>query len=61
MKGGPHPVGKSVAETIANEEKLGLHRAETFRQFGNGLMAQIMEPQAAQWRNRPLPRGDGSP
>ena len=39
MKGGPHPVGKSVAQAIAAEEKLGLHRAETFRQFGNNINA----------------------
>jgi SAM-dependent methyltransferase len=37
LKGGPHPVGKSVAEAIAYEEKLGLDRAETFRQFGQNI------------------------
>ena len=39
LKGGPHPVGKSVAEAVANEEKLGLDRAETFRQFGRNINA----------------------
>jgi SAM-dependent methyltransferase len=39
MKGGPWPVGKSVADAIAYEEKLGLHRAETFREFGNNINA----------------------
>jgi len=37
LKGGPHPVGKSVAEAIANEEKLGLDRPETFHQFGRNI------------------------
>jgi SAM-dependent methyltransferase len=37
LKGGPHPVGKSVAEAIAAEEKLGLDRGETFRQFGQNI------------------------
>jgi SAM-dependent methyltransferase len=37
LKGGPWPVGKSVAEAIAYEEKLGLHRAETFRAFGKNI------------------------
>jgi SAM-dependent methyltransferase len=37
LAGGPHPVGKSVAEAIANEEKLGLDRAETFHQFGRNI------------------------
>lgn len=37
LKGGPRAVGKSVAEAIANEEKLGLDRAETFRQFGRNI------------------------
>ena len=39
LKGGPHPVGKSVAEAIAYEEKLGLDRAETFHQFGRNINA----------------------
>jgi len=44
LKGGPHPVGQSVAEAVASEEKLGLDRAETFRQFGvniNSLKSQL--------------------
>ena len=39
LKGGPHPVGKSVAEAIACEEKLGLDRAETFHQFARNINA----------------------
>ena len=39
LKGGPHPVGKSVAEAIAREEKLGLDRASTFQQFGKNINA----------------------
>lgn len=37
LKGGPHPVGESVAQALAVEEKLGLHKAETFREFGNNI------------------------
>jgi SAM-dependent methyltransferase len=37
LKNGPHPVGKSVAEAVAIEEKLGLDRAETFHQFGRNI------------------------
>jgi hypothetical protein len=37
LKGGPHPVGKSVTEAIAYEEKIGLDRPETFRQFGQNI------------------------
>ena len=32
-KGGPRPVGPSVAEAIAREKAIGLDRAETFRGF----------------------------
>jgi hypothetical protein len=39
LKGGPHPVGKSVAEALATEEKLGLHNAAAFREFGNNINA----------------------
>jgi SAM-dependent methyltransferase len=39
LKGGPRPVGRSVAEAIAYEEKLGFDRAETFRQFGQNIDA----------------------
>ena len=39
LKGGPHPVGKSVADAVANEKKLGLDRAETFHQFGQNINA----------------------
>lgn len=39
LKGGPHPVGKSVAEAVACEKKLGLDRSETFRQFGRNINA----------------------
>ena len=49
LKGGPHPVGKSVAEAIACEEKLGLDRAETFHQFArniNALKADLGETAA---------------
>jgi SAM-dependent methyltransferase len=37
LKGGPHKVGASVAQAITAEEKLGLHKAETFRQFGENI------------------------
>lgn len=37
LKGGPHKVGQSVQQAIAMEEKLGLHRAGTFRQFGDNI------------------------
>lgn len=37
LKGGLHPVGKSVAQALATEEKLGLHKAATFREFGNNI------------------------
>jgi SAM-dependent methyltransferase len=39
LKGGPHPVGKSVAQSLAVEEKLGLHKVETYREFGNNINA----------------------
>lgn len=39
LKGGPHPVGKSVAQSLATEEKLRLHKVETFREFGNNINA----------------------
>jgi len=39
LKGGPRPVGKTVAAAIACEEKLGLDRAETFRRFGQNIAA----------------------
>jgi SAM-dependent methyltransferase len=39
LKGGPHRVGKSVAEAIAGEKKLGLDHAETFYQFGRNINA----------------------
>jgi SAM-dependent methyltransferase len=39
LKGGPHPKGKSVTEAIAYEEKVGLDRAETFRQFGQNILS----------------------
>ena len=32
-KGGPHPVGASVAAAVREEEALGLDRLETFRKF----------------------------
>lgn len=34
LAGGPWNVGASVAEAVAYEKKIGLDRAETFRQFG---------------------------
>ena len=37
IAGGPHKVGSSVAEAVAYEEKIGLDRAETFRQFGRNI------------------------
>lgn len=37
LKGGPRPVGASVAEAITAEEKLGLDRAETFKAFGRRI------------------------
>lgn len=39
LAGGPHLAGKSVAAAIAGEERLGLDRAETFRQFGRNIDA----------------------
>ncbi len=37
FKGGPHRVGESVEVAVAQEEKLGLDRAETFRKFGANI------------------------
>jgi SAM-dependent methyltransferase len=37
LKGGPHKVGASVSSAIALEEKLGLDKAQTFRQFGDNI------------------------
>ena len=37
LAGGPHPVGQSVAEAVACEEKLGLDRAATFKNFGANI------------------------
>jgi hypothetical protein len=37
LKGGPHPAGKSISQALAVEEKLGLHKAATFREFGNNI------------------------
>ena len=37
LKGGPNKVGASVAQAIALEEKLGLDKAQTFRQFGDNI------------------------
>ncbi len=38
-KGGPHPVGASVAAAIAEEEALGLDRLDTFRAFARNIDA----------------------
>jgi SAM-dependent methyltransferase len=37
LKGGPHSVGPSVAEAVANEERLRIDKAETFQQFGRNI------------------------
>lgn len=37
LAGGPHPVGRSVADAVAYEEKIGLDRLETFAQFGRNI------------------------
>ena len=37
LKGGPNKVGQSVSQAIALEEKLGLDKAQTFRQFGDNI------------------------
>ena len=37
LRGGPHAVGASVAEALANEDRLGLGKAETFRRFGENI------------------------
>jgi len=39
LKGGPHKAGQSVSSAIALEEKLGLDKAQTFRQFGDNINA----------------------
>lgn len=38
-KGGPRPVGASVAEAVALERRLGLDRAETFHAFARDIEA----------------------
>jgi SAM-dependent methyltransferase len=37
--GGPHPAGASVQQCVDLEAKLGLHKAETFVQFGRNIDA----------------------
>jgi predicted TPR repeat methyltransferase len=39
LAGGPRKPGASVAAAVANEERLGLDQAETFRQFGRNIDA----------------------
>lgn len=39
LKGGPHPVGVSVAEAVALEEKLGLDKASTLAKFAADIEA----------------------
>ena len=39
LAGGPHPVGNSVAQALAEEERLGLDKAETFRAFARDIDA----------------------
>jgi len=39
LRGGPHPVGDSVAQAVAEEESLGLDKAETFRAFARDIDA----------------------
>jgi SAM-dependent methyltransferase len=44
LKNGPRPVGASVAQAVAIEEKLGLDKAETFRAFAariDGLKQEL--------------------
>ncbi|OAN49218.1 SAM-dependent methyltransferase [Paramagnetospirillum marisnigri] len=39
LKGGPHTVGESVAIAVAEEERLGLDKAETLRAFSRDIDA----------------------
>ncbi|RAU23594.1 SAM-dependent methyltransferase [Paramagnetospirillum kuznetsovii] len=39
LKGGPHAVGASVAAAVAEEERLGLDKAETLRAFSRDIDA----------------------
>ncbi|CAA7626505.1 SAM-dependent methyltransferase [Candidatus Terasakiella magnetica] len=39
LKGGPRPVGESVAQAVAEEERLGLDKAATFRRFAADIDA----------------------
>lgn len=39
LKDGPYPVGQSVATAMAEEERLGLDKAETFRAFSHNIDA----------------------
>ncbi|MDO8607485.1 MAG: class I SAM-dependent methyltransferase [Phaeospirillum sp.] len=37
LKGGPHRVGVSVADAVAEEERMGLDKADTFRAFSRDI------------------------
>ncbi len=43
LKGGPRPIGASVAEAVANEKRLGLDRAGTFERFAERVETLKLE------------------